>query len=90
MFYFYTSHKLNKLNNGILYFHHFKMYSFYTLYTFIKMLHTSLPPGLDTVNITDRSKAILLWCFLLFYVLVFKLFVLFAPHVCSNILVKFK
>ena len=36
-------------------------------------------------GITDRSKAILLWWFLLFYVLVLKLFVLFAPYVSFHI-----
>ena len=39
--------------------------------------------------LTNRSKAILLWWFLLFYVLVFKLFVLLAPYVCYHILVRF-
>ena len=33
---------------------------------------------------TDRSKAILLWWFFLFYVLVFKIFVLLAPYECSH------
>ena len=40
--------------------------------------------------VTDRSKAILLLWFLLFYVLVFNFFVLFAPYVCYHILVKFR
>ena len=36
--------------------------------------------------ITDRSKAILLWWFFLFYVLVFKnVSVLLAPYVCFYI-----
>ena len=34
---------------------------------------------------TDRSKAILLWWFFLFYVLVFNFFVLLAPYVCFHI-----
>ena len=38
----------------------------------------------------DRSKAILLWWFFLFYVLVFKICVLLAPYVCFHILVKFR
>ena len=37
------------------------------------------------VLITDRSKAILRWWFFLFYVLVFKRFVLFAPYVCCHV-----
>ena len=35
--------------------------------------------------ITDRSKAILLWWFFLFYVLVLKIFVMLAPYVCFHI-----
>ena len=35
--------------------------------------------------IAVRSKAILLWWFFLFYVLVFKLFVLFATGVCFHV-----
>ena len=42
-----------------------------------------MPPV--SLYITDRSKAILLWWFLLFYVLVFKFFVLLAPYVCYHI-----
>ena len=38
--------------------------------------------------VTDLFKAILLWWFFLFYVLVFKIFVLLAPFVCFHILVK--
>ena len=35
--------------------------------------------------VTDRSNAILLWWFFLFYVLVFKtIFVLLAPYVCFH------
>ena len=41
---------------------------------------------LVTFYITDRSKAILVWWFFLFYVLVFKTFVLLAPCVCFHIL----
>ena len=41
------------------------------------------PPAI--LYITDRSSAILLWLFLLFYVLVFKIFVLLAPYVCYHI-----
>ena len=50
--------------------------------------------GLYTVDfppvlcVTDRSKAICLWWFFLFYVLVFKISVLLAPYVCFHILVK--
>ena len=40
--------------------------------------------------VTDRSKAIFLWRFFLFYVLVFKFFVLLAPYVWFHILVKFR
>ena len=36
------------------------------------------------------AKAILQCWFILFYVLVFKIFVLLAPYVCFHILVKFR
>ena len=36
-------------------------------------------------SVTDRSKAILLCWFFLFYVLVFKIFVLLATYVCFHI-----
>ena len=39
-----------------------------------------------TVCYTDRSKSILLWWFFLFYVLVFKNFVLLVSYVCFHIL----
>ena len=41
--------------------------------------------SLPVIYITDRSRAILLWWFLLFYVLVFKMFVLLVPCVCYHI-----
>ena len=34
--------------------------------------------------VTDRSNAILLWWFFLFYVLVFNFFVWLAPYVCFH------
>ena len=40
--------------------------------------------GLKTL-FTARSKAMLLWWSFLFYVLVFKFFVLLAPYVCFHI-----
>ena len=49
---------------------------------------TGLSPPV-TVCVTDRSKAILLWWFFLFYVLVFKIFVLLAPYVCFHICSEF-
>ena len=39
--------------------------------------------------ITNRSKAILLWWFFLFYVLVFNFYMPLAPYVRFQILVKF-
>ena len=44
---------------------------------------TGLSPSV--IFVTDRSKAILLWWFFLFYVSVFKIFVLLAPYVCFHI-----
>ena len=41
--------------------------------------------SLPKFYITDRSNAILMCWFLLFYVLVFKIFVLLAPYVCFHI-----
>ena len=43
---------------------------------------TGLSPPVFCV--TDRYKAILLWWFFLFYVLVFNFFVLLAPYVCFH------
>ena len=47
------------------------------------MSKTGLSP--PVICVTNRSKAILLWLFFLFYVLVFKNFVLLAPYVCFHI-----
>ena len=47
---------------------------------------TGLSP--PVIYITDRSKAILLWWFVLFYVLVFKQNVMLAPYVCYTLKVQ--
>ena len=46
--------------------------------------------GASSPDYHPCSKAIFLWWFLLFYVLLFKIFVLLAPYVCYHILVKFR
>ena len=76
---------------------------FYTRTCFIdyyhisfKKSHQTLRPRSCRVNqkfgpwISDYFKAILLWWFLLFGVLVLKLFVLFAPDVCFHFLIMFR
>ena len=58
-----------------------------SIWEIVRVRLGSCKTGLSPLKlcVTDRSKAILLWWFFLFYVLVFKFFVLLAPYVCFHI-----
>ena len=50
----------------------------------------SLSEPLNQISSAASTEKVFLWWFLLFYVLVFKCFVLLAPYVCYPNLVKFR